>query len=176
MPNLHTATMKDLFDTEEKKIGWDERKLDWWWFVEIKLANESDTPTTIDTLGARVLTGRGICRRRQEDIHLFQDVGKFKIDMGHKADCTSTAFSGEQYRQLPSLIKRIANVPLTRGIGYRGWLRCEVKQVSQKDMNSGRTKIDVWLIDALQGKHKVHFKKKSDHEWDQSFLILEDKD
>ncbi|HEY6251487.1 MAG TPA: hypothetical protein VI685_16130, partial [Candidatus Angelobacter sp.] len=60
-----------------------------------------------------------------------------------------------------------------RGIGYRGWLRIELKQVNQRDVNSRDLKLDIWLEDALQGKHKVNFKRKSDKEWDRSFLIFE---
>jgi hypothetical protein len=169
MPNLHTVTIDDLFKTERQTPGWDERKLDWWWFVEIQLANDSDTRTTIQTVGGRVTIGR-----HKGDISLFDNLGQFRIDMGIKADGTTNAeFSGQRHRNLTSLLQTIANEPLERGIGYRGWMRCEVKQISQKDMNSGRVKIHLWLIDALQGRHKVHRRKRREPDWDQSFLIFD---
>ena len=37
LPNLHTTTMQVMFDTENKKPGWDEHPIDWHWFLEIQL-------------------------------------------------------------------------------------------------------------------------------------------
>jgi hypothetical protein len=169
IPDLHSVTLKDVFDSDSKKPGWDEIKLNWVWFIEVQFVNDSDTRTTIDHIEVEVSTGK-----RNEQSRLFEDSGKFKVDMAYDNRSEPKAYQGERYRNLPSLMQVIKDVPLERGIGYRGWLRVGVKQVNQKDMNGGEIKMDVWLVDALQGRHKVNFKKKSDKTWDTSFLIFED--
>jgi hypothetical protein len=63
-PDLHSATMGAMFDTEEKKPGWDTKhKFDWNWFVELRLVNDSDTPTTVHGVEVKVKAGGNWFRR-----------------------------------------------------------------------------------------------------------------
>jgi hypothetical protein len=54
IPDLHSATMQMWFDTEHKKPGWDEHRFNWDWFIEAQIVNDSDTPTTVDSLQVTV--------------------------------------------------------------------------------------------------------------------------
>ena len=165
-PNLHTATMRDMIDTETKTPGWEQRKLDWNWLMEVQLVNDSETPTTIDHVGAKVRINRETKKAK-----LVDELSKFIIDMGYDANCKSCSFSGEQYRQLPDLLKTLQDKPLTKGIGYRGWIGFEVKQISQGDIN--RAKLDMSFVDALGDEHRVNHSKRAEQAWDNSFLIQE---
>jgi len=89
------------------------------------------------------------------------DIGKFKI--------RAKNFT---YTPVPSLITSIHRMPLTKGIGHSGWLRVDVEQVSQKDIQ--KKSLYIWLVDALQNKHKVENKRKNDRHWDESFDIVQD--
>jgi hypothetical protein len=50
--------MRDLFDTKAKTPGWDKREFDWDWFIEIKVANDSETPVTIENVEYRLRVGK----------------------------------------------------------------------------------------------------------------------
>ena len=65
----------------------------------------------------------------------------------------------------------IKNKPLHQEIGYRGWLHLKVHQVNQREMDSQKIRIDLWLIDAMQRKHELRFRKKDERDWDKNFYI-----
>jgi hypothetical protein len=51
-----------------------------------------------------------------------------------------------------ALMNEIKEVQLTRGVPYRGWLRVEVPQISQKDVYAGSVTVAIWLVDASQAQ------------------------
>jgi hypothetical protein len=158
-----------VFETEEKRPGWDERKLDWFWFTEVQLANDSDTATTIEDVEVRVRTGKMFCRKEATATYV-QDISNYKIERRGDND----RHGWQRYQEVPSLMGKIRGQPLMRGIGYRGWVCCDIRQVDQKSINNNPL-LDIWLVDALHGKHKVQFRGKSDLQWDQSeYEILKD--
>ena len=57
IPNLHTTTVQTVFDSEQKKPGWDKHEIDWYWFIEVRLGNESDTPITVEDVRGIVRVG-----------------------------------------------------------------------------------------------------------------------
>jgi hypothetical protein len=165
-PDLHTATIGDMFNTESKKPGWDLKELNWHWFIEIKLVNESDTPVTVEEFEVRVRV-----KRQAKTAILLDDLGKWDMDMTFDDQATFHAFTGERYREIPGLTHKIKNRPLSRGVGHRGWIHIFVKQISQREIK--RAAMDMWIIDALEGRHEVEYKKKNDQKMDRSFLISE---
>jgi hypothetical protein len=176
IPNLGTTTVQTMFNTEKKKPGWDEEPIDWHWFIEVHLVNDSDTSTVIEDVEIKARTGTSWPKREVLVTHSL-DFRKVQMDkslngsgVGH-----GKKYLGNRYEPLVGLMSAIKGVTLTRGIPYRGWLRIEVPQVCQKDVNTGSISVDIWLIDAFQGRHKLHHKKKSDEKWDKNFFVLIDK-
>lgn len=174
IPNLKTTTIKAVLDSDAKTPGWEAHKLDWEWFIETQLANDAETPTTIEEVRVRISIKRKWWKREAVKVERSEDFNRFLIDMGIDKNLKGHSFEGERYRKVSSLMEKIRNVPLTKGIGYRGWLRFKVNQVNQKDMNGGRILVDVWLIDALEGKHKLNYKRKSEETWDNGFYLFKD--
>lgn len=169
-PNLHRMTMRDFFEACDKKPGWDERPLDAWWFVELHVVNDSDIPTKLEDVEVCVRAGK----RGRLEVTPYPDMGQFRADMGYDENLKDKRYENPRYRDLPDLRKDTTNVPLTRGIGHRGWLRFGVKGITQKDIDASRLNIDIWLIDSLHEKHKAEYKKNSDKKWDKGFVIFED--
>jgi hypothetical protein len=158
IPNLHTTTMKALFDCEQKKPGWDDQKLDWYWFVELQLANDSDFPTTLEDIEVRLKAGK--------------KVAVTKVLKEFKSFVMEQKSTGEHptYEKVPDLMQKLSGVPLTRGIGHRGWIGFSVEQVNQKDINN-HPDLEVWLVDALKRKHKVIYEKKCEASWEPVEII-----
>jgi hypothetical protein len=172
VPDLHSTTMNVMFDSDMKTPGWDEHKLDWDWFVEVQLANSAETPTTIDSLKHEIFVGSR-WNRQVIRTQYFEDLDKFDMDMGldRQGNHHGKRHAGSRYQPVPSLMDKIINTPLNQEVGYRGWLHFKVFQVNQRDMNSGKIRINIWLIDAMQRKHEIHFRKKDEQSWDNSFYI-----
>jgi hypothetical protein len=81
-PDLHSATMQDVFEAEHKTPGWDERRFDWDWFIEIQLVNDSDTPTTIDNLEASIgFKPTWWSKKQPFNVQYMDDLGDFDVDM-----------------------------------------------------------------------------------------------
>jgi hypothetical protein len=170
-PNLKTTTMQVVFDSDAKRAGWDEHKLDWEWFVQVQLANDSDTPTTIEQVRVTVVLKRKWGKRERVRAEHSEDLDNFLIDMGLDESLNALPFEGERYRKIASLMEQIRGTPLTKGIGYHGWLHFKVCQVSQKDMNGGHISINIQLVDALEGKHKLDY-RKDEESWNKRFLVF----
>jgi hypothetical protein len=172
IPDPHSATMQMVFDTEQKKPGWDEARFDWDWFVEVQMVNDSETRTTLDRLEAEIYWGPKWKRKEFEFRHL-EDLDSFDMDMtlsGQGKGHGQRVF-GERYRPIPDLMAQIKGVPLEQEIGYQGWLHFKVFQVNQREMSEGKIKINIWIVDAKQRKHKLNFKKKDAKTWDNNFYI-----
>jgi hypothetical protein len=107
IPDLHSATMRDFHDAQRENSGWDEQRLDWDWFVEVQMANGSETPTTMDSLEAEVST-RKRSRRKLFQIQRLDDLDSFDMDM--LLDGTGKGHGkrvlGERYRSIPSLLEK----------------------------------------------------------------------
>lgn len=137
IPDRHTTPMVAVFESEAKTPGWDERKLDW-------LRSQ-----TIQMLRLRFQEWRLVARIRRKwfrnepvQIKHYEDFDKFMMDTGLDVNIKSIHHSGDRYREIPSLLAKIRDVPLSRGIGHRGWLRFRLSQVSQKDMGDPSLQID----------------------------------
>jgi hypothetical protein len=174
IPDRHTVTIGDYFANQEKKPGWDKKKLNWEWFAEVQFANDADTPTAIEEAEVRAWIRRKPWQRKIRVTAKHQpEIGAYTMDMARNEHCEEHALNGtERYREVDGLMDKIKNVHLTRGIGYRGWLRFCIEQVNQRDLPNMKT--DIWLIDALGNRHKVQFDKKIEKKWDRSFYIFED--
>ena len=172
-PNLRKTTVRSMFN--EGKPGAELEKLNWEWFSEIRLANDAETPTTIEDVEVRVRVGHKWWFKESVKVEHIKDMQAYKIDRAMDYNGNSIPLSGAtRYSPVPSLLARIQGQPLTKGIGHAGWLRFDVEQVSRQDINKNRVHLDVWLIDALDGKHGVMYRRDSDKDWDKSFLIFED--
>jgi hypothetical protein len=73
--------------------------------------------------------------------------------------------------KIPTLMGKIEGIALTKGIGYRGWIHVELPKATQRDLQ--QCEIDIWLIDALEGKHLLVHKKEREKKWDTSLSIVE---
>lgn len=169
IPDLRTTTWKVIFDSDSKTPGWDLHEINWFWLVEVRLANESDTAITVEDVEVRVRVGgnkwlRGLFPflRRTIPSKLVRDVGKFH-----------TAPHGEQtdYKKVDGLVGKLQGMPLEKGHGHRGWI-CVSLKTNQRHMLD-RPLLDIWLIDALYGRHALDY-KKDDAKWDMSFEMLHD--
>jgi hypothetical protein len=170
-PDGQTTTMQMLFDQEMKVPGYNQMGIDRHWFIEVQLANESETPTTIVKVKVRVRAGRW-WNRKSYTAEQHAEMGDFLIT--YRFDGTGNQINIQRpngyYEPVPNLLELIHNVALTRGIGHRGWLRFRVPKVTNDDVKT--LGMDIWLVDALDGKHKVIFKKKEQKEWDNNFFIM----
>ena len=63
---------------------------------------------------------------------------------------------------MQALMNEIKDVPLTRGVPYRGCLRIEVPQISQKDVDAGSVTVAIGLVGALQRKHRLRYRQGDD--------------
>jgi len=173
IPDLKTATMKMLFDSERKAPGWDDARCDWDWFVEIQMANASETPTTVDQLKVKITVGPKWGKKRLAEFYHLEDLDRFEIDFhyGGAGKQQNKPHVGERIQPIPSFMERIRDRPLESEINHRGWLHFKVKQISQREINTGEMRLDIWLIDALQRRHKIQFEKNSDRKWESDFYI-----
>ena len=176
MPDESTTPVAAIFNSAAKTPGWDETKLDWHTFLEIQVTNDSDIATTIAGAEARARIKRGWGSSEKIAIQHIDNFETFVMDVGLNPKLISIPHSGERYRKIPNLLEDLKKVPLERGIGHRGWLRFRLPQVSQKDINGGQISIDVWLVDALGGKHEMVHRKGNEKNFDQNFFIFDDKD
>lgn len=172
VPDLSSATVQMVFDSEAKKPGWDETRFDWDWFLEVQVVNDSETPATIDRVETKVWIGK-IWKRKFFDIEYLEDLDRFDMDMALEGvgKHHGKKYVGERYRDVPSLMEKISDIPLEREIGYKGWIHLKIKKANQREVNSGKINVDIKLIDAMQRKHAIHFKRKSDKDWDKNFYV-----
>jgi hypothetical protein len=173
-PDLHSATLQAMFDTEQKRPGWDTKyKFDWNWFIELRLVNDSDTPTTVHEFEVKVKAGGSWLRRlihntRRIEPSLIDNMTEFQFyhRQGYKYDPKKEV-------RLPSLREKIKDKPLERGIGHDGWIGIHLKQANQREMNNKPT-LYVWVVDAYGNKHPVHLRSRNDErKWDMWFDIVE---
>ncbi len=174
IPDMHSTTMQVWSDTEHKKPGWEDHLLNWDWFIEAQFANDSDIPTTVDNLAVEVSIKPKTGRKKIFKTQYREDLNEFRMNMvlNGQGEPHGIPFVGDRYRLIPSLIEKIRGVPLIRETSHRGWIHFKIFNVSQREMNSGRLRIDVWLLDAMQRRHTLMFKKKEDQNWDNNFYIL----
>jgi hypothetical protein len=116
-PDLHSATTRMMFDTQQKKPGWDKHKFDWNWFIELRLVNDSETPTTVHEFEVKVKAGGSRLRRltrttRRIEAPMMNNVTDFQF-YGREG----YHFDPKREVPLPSLMDKIRDKPLTRGIG-----------------------------------------------------------
>src|SRR5450755_652334 len=161
VPDLSSATMGDVFATENKEPGWDERRFDWDWFIEVQMTNASEISTTIDGLKFKVRIGHLWNKRIFEALYL-EDLDKFDRDMSLNDECGSHGkhYAGDRYQPLPSLMLAVKNTPLRQEVSYRGWMHFKVFKVNQREVLSQKFLLDIWLVDAMQRRHELDFKKK----------------
>ena len=99
--------MQAVFDSENKKPGWDEQPIDWHWFLEVQLANESETPVTIEDVQIRVRVGpKG--QRKPVAASFSDGLQNFVMDMALDGSGQSNKKKYEEprYRPVPSLMDR----------------------------------------------------------------------
>jgi hypothetical protein len=168
IPVLKKITVKMVVDTQEQNPGWDTQDVEWWWFIEVRLANDSETAITVENIEAKGRVGgnRWIRKllpftRRTVKMKHIKDISNF----------VSSPHEGQpKYEGLPGLFKNIKGIPLEKGVGHNGWI-CFSLTATQREL-ADHPSIDVWVIDALDGKHQLIY-KKDDKNWDRSFTITE---
>ncbi len=165
VPDLRTVSLRAVFAEAKKEAGWETAyKTDWDWFVEVQVVNDSETPTTIEDVDVSVTTKGHLFRRKLQARHV-EDLSDYRID-----NPNADIFDAELDREIPSLISRIRGVPLTNGVGHRGWLRFSLPQVTRSELV--KSKIRIWLVDSIDQRHEVHYKRGSDKKWDSSVSIV----
>lgn len=153
IPDLHNVTMKTMMDEEQKNPGWDLHDLKWYWLVELKMVNESEHAVTIDEEEAILRIGANKWIRKVPFIRKQQKM--------ISVSSTSEFQASPNWSNLESLLDKIKDKPLTRGVKYRGWLGFEVV-ANRRDINN--SEIDIWLIDALENRHQLIY-RKDDKKW-----------
>jgi hypothetical protein len=169
VPDLTTTPMRLFLESQSKRPGWDKEKLNWEWFPEISVVNDSDNPTTIERVEVQAWTKRNWWSRKEKVAITQKQVDEYEIDLSIDENFKPLSCKGNHFRSIESLSDRINGIPLTRGIGFRGWLRFHVDQVSQADIS--RLKLETFLIDSLDGRHRVQHKKSDENRWDKNFHI-----
>lgn len=172
IPDLHSATLGTFIDSQQKKPGWDEQRFDWDWFVEVQMLNDAETRTTFDRLEAEFALGPK-WRKKVFKFKFLEDLDLFDIDtrLDGAGKSHGQRVFGERYLPIASLVEQIKGVPLEQEIGYRGWLHFKVFQVNQREMDEHKIQINIWIVDANQRRHELHFKKREEGTWDQNFYI-----
>ena len=135
VPDTATTPMSMALIEAKKEPGWDEHPMNWHWFARIKCVNESETPTTIETVQVEIGSARD-----RIIVKCIEDFGRY-------------VFARDRDDEIPNLLRKLHGVPVTHGIGHDGWVHFNVENVTRKDMEAA--KIDFWIIDAMQGKHKL---------------------
>jgi hypothetical protein len=121
-------------------LGRTDYKVECDFLCEVFLVNPTENQVTVKRFVAEVLLGR-----EWKELKRLEDLTDYKIESSEDAKSPT--------KDLVSLAKTVANVPLIRGVGYRGWLRFEF--VTDKKNLEGQLDIRVKIIDALGGEHKV---------------------
>jgi len=98
-PNIRTATMRDLVDSENKVPGWEKRRIGWEWFMEVQVVN-GPRPTTIEDIEVEVkLDGE------TKEARVLDDAEDYMIDMAMDENANFHHFSGgDRYRPVGSFI------------------------------------------------------------------------
>ena len=167
-PDLHKSTMLDMFETDKKAPGWEKRPIGWEWFMEVHVVNGS-RPIAIEDIEVEVKLDGQVLPSQIRD-----DLGDYLIDMAMDESANYHPFSGGQrYSPLDSLKEKLQGIPLSEGVGYRGWVHVDLgTRVGQGDI--ARAHLDMWLIDAFGTAHEVDHNKDDEKNWDKSFLIFRD--
>lgn len=159
---VSSVPMSALFS----KDAWDEtHPIDWDWFWEVTVVNQSEIPTTIESVRVRLSPRRGYTFRAKV-VRFVNDLTGYRFD-NQKADF----LDGGQDRPIPSLMSEIRRVPLTRGVGYRGWMRFEILQATRAECNA--LEIRAWLVDSFGQPNEIEFKKNSDKKWEKPPPIVQ---
>jgi len=142
-PDTATSSMALMFIEEKKEPGWNEHPINWHWFAKVTFVNESETPATIEAVHVRM---KWRWKRKKIMAKCTEDFGEF-------------VFAGRDPNgwpkddEIPNLLRKLEGIPLTHGIGHDGWVHFNVPAMHRKDMET--SKIDFWIVDAMQGKHKL---------------------
>lgn len=172
IPDLHSATVRMAFESQEKRPGWDLHRFDWDWFVEVQMVNDSEMRATLDRLKVEITLGRR-WNRKVFEFKCLDDLDSFDMDMALDGEGKrhGQRVFGERYLPIPSLMSKIKGIPLEQEIGHQGWIHFKVFQVSQREMNDHKIQINIWIVDANQREHKLHFRKRDQKTWDNNFFI-----
>jgi hypothetical protein len=124
------------------------------WLVQLHVVNQTNNETTIQQIEAEVeIEGKTVKLKpsRLENYEMMVD------DSGK----STTAFSRHIFSRrepLASLWASIKGVPLRRGVGYDGWVAFEMVV----DPHTKHFPMQVYLVDALEGRHFVQDDPRSD--------------
>lgn len=123
-----------------KAVGRMEYEVECDFLYEIFLVNTSENQVTVRNFIAEVQIGEEWKKLKRLD-----DLTDYKIQTAEDYNSTK--------KDLISLAKLVENVPLIRGVGYRGWLRFEF--TTNKASLESHVYSRVRIIDALGGEHEV---------------------
>lgn len=172
VPDMSTVTFRAMAQSERtRRRG--TTKCDWRYLLEIHVVNDSETSVTVDDVEVEVVMRDILGNKHIAVARVVDDMSAFKKDMSFDFEGNDIPWDGERYVELTNLLEQLRGVSLERGVGYRGWLRIDVKDLTELEVNE-RVSVSVWLIDAFHGKHEIHFKRNSDKKWDRGFMIVED--
>jgi hypothetical protein len=121
--------------------------------VELSIVNESDTPVTIDGFDVELLDDKRVIPTRE-----INDVSTFRLDFGEVTVREKGRSVLRNHREpLNDLKSELRGIPLTKGIGHKGWIRFEVKDFDRTKMETAKLKLCV--VDAFESRHPVTIKK-----------------
>lgn len=121
-------------------MGRTEYNVDCDFLYEIYLVNTTDNLVTVRSFTAEVRDGE-----EWKKLKMIEDLSDYQIRTGEDPHSPRN--------NLISLAQTTKNVPLARGVGYRGWLRFEYATEHKK--LEGKVYTCVRIIDALGGIHEV---------------------
>lgn len=106
---------------------------------ELFLVNESCDVTVKAVRAEAELPNEGWVRMTQQ-----RDLGDYQLILGNNR---------QDRRNLDNLMDKIDGVVLKRGIGYRGWLRFQLR--ATEEQTKGSVNVKMWIVDALGAEHGI---------------------
>jgi hypothetical protein len=133
----HPAGRKDDYEVESDFL------------CEVFLVNETDNPVTIKRIFCEAQLGQ-----EKKVLPPIADLTDYQIEPVNAATSAAERFRmSVPNKDLTSLNKILDGQVITRGFGYRGWLRFGI--VTQKSNLDKPVMTELWIVDALGGKHGV---------------------
>ena len=134
------SAFQNMYNQVMKHAGRPEYEVECDLMYEIFLVNTSDNPVTI-----RKFLGEAQFGNEWKPLKQIDDLTDYQIQRGEEPNSPR--------KDLVSVSKLLEGVPLTTGIGYRGWLRFEL--VANNVMLENKVMSRVSIVDALGGTHGV---------------------
>jgi hypothetical protein len=134
------SPLQSMVDQVFKAAGRADYETSCDFLFKIFLVNTTDNPATVKNVTAEAQIGG-----EWKALTPIEDLTDYQLELGEGPQAPR--------KDLTNLAKIIDGVPLTRGVGYRGWLRFEL--VADRKVLFEKVSSRVQIVDALGGSHDV---------------------